>query len=88
MDSKFEMGLVGELSYFLGLQVKQVKDYTSISQSKYTKKLMEELGMKGAKKKKTPKAICLKLAKEQEVSIEQSIQKHYRQLVVPYSHQT
>jgi hypothetical protein len=72
MDSKFEMVLVGELSHFLGLQVKQVKDSTSISQSKYTKKLMEELGMKGAKKKKTPKAICLKLAKEQEVLIEPS----------------
>jgi hypothetical protein len=31
MDSKFAMVLVGELSYFLGLQIKQMENFTSIS---------------------------------------------------------
>jgi hypothetical protein len=70
MDYKLATILIGELSYFLGLQVRQMENSTSISQCKYTKRLMGELRMKGAKKKRTPKAIYLKLAKDQEVSIE------------------
>jgi hypothetical protein len=64
MDSKFAMVLVSELSYFLGLQIKQMENFISISQSRYAGKLMRELEMKGPKKKKTPIAIQLKLAKE------------------------
>jgi hypothetical protein len=37
MQSEFEMSLVGELSYFLGLQIKQMEDSIFISQSKYAK---------------------------------------------------
>jgi hypothetical protein len=78
LDSKFAMVLVGELSYFLGLQVKQMEGSTFISQSKYTKKLVEELGMNGATCKKKPETTHLKLAKEQEVSIEPS---QYRSMI-------
>jgi hypothetical protein len=35
MQSEFEMSLVGELTYFLGLQIKQMEDSIFISQSKY-----------------------------------------------------
>ena len=35
MQSKFEMSLVGELTYFLGLQLKQMDDSIFISQSKF-----------------------------------------------------
>ncbi|RVX03550.1 hypothetical protein CK203_027837 [Vitis vinifera] len=34
MKSEFEMSMVGELTYFLGFQVKQLKDEIFLSQSK------------------------------------------------------
>jgi hypothetical protein len=54
MTKKFEMSMMGELSYFLGFQVKQLKDGTFISQTKYTQDLIKRFGMKDAKPAKTP----------------------------------
>ncbi|KAK6153379.1 hypothetical protein DH2020_013018 [Rehmannia glutinosa] len=45
MQGKFEMSMMGELTFFLGLQVKQLKDGTFISQTKYTRDLMKKFGM-------------------------------------------
>jgi hypothetical protein len=45
---------MGELNYFLGFQVKQLKDDTFISQTKYTQDLIKRFGMKDAKPAKTP----------------------------------
>jgi hypothetical protein len=53
MTQKFEMSMMGELTYFLGFQVKQLKDSTFISQTKYTQDL-KRFGMKDAKLAKTP----------------------------------
>ena len=41
MSTEFEMSMVGELSYFLGLQVKQMDDGIFISQYKYAKDLFK-----------------------------------------------
>jgi hypothetical protein len=54
MTQKFEMSMMGELNYFLGFQVKQLKDGTFISQTKYTQDLLKRFGMKDAKPTKTP----------------------------------
>jgi hypothetical protein len=54
MMQKFEMSMMGELTYFLGFQVKQLKDGTFISQMKYTQDLLKRFGMKDAKPVKTP----------------------------------
>jgi hypothetical protein len=54
MTQKFEMSMMGELNYFLGFQVKQLKDDTFISQTKYTQDLLKRFGMKDAKPAKTP----------------------------------
>ena len=40
MTSTFEMSMVGDLNYFLGLQIKQLKDGIFFSQSKYAKNLV------------------------------------------------
>jgi hypothetical protein len=48
------MSMMGELNYFLGFQVKQLKDDTFISQTKYTQDLLKRFGMKDAKPAKTP----------------------------------
>ncbi|KAK6143271.1 hypothetical protein DH2020_023619 [Rehmannia glutinosa] len=45
MQGKFEMSMMGELTFFLGLQVKQLKDGTFISQTKYTRDLMKKFSM-------------------------------------------
>jgi hypothetical protein len=54
MTQKFEMSMMGELSYFPGFQVKQLKDGTFISQTKYMQDLIKRFGMKDAKPVKTP----------------------------------
>jgi hypothetical protein len=44
MTQKFEMSMMGELTYFLGFQVRQLKDDTFLSQTKYTKIFSRGLG--------------------------------------------
>jgi hypothetical protein len=41
MMQNFEMSMMGELNYFLGFQVKQLKEGTFISQMKYTQDLLK-----------------------------------------------
>ncbi|CAM8936959.1 unnamed protein product [Rhodiola kirilowii] len=48
------MSMVGELKYFLGLQVAQGEDGTRIHQQKYIKEIMKKFGMKSAKTCATP----------------------------------
>jgi hypothetical protein len=50
------MSMIGELSFFLGLQVKQTKDETFICQSKYVNDLLKRFGMDNSKSIKTPMA--------------------------------
>jgi hypothetical protein len=57
MSREFEMSMIGELSFFLGLQVKQTKDGTFICQSKYVNDLLNRFGMDNAKPMKTPMTI-------------------------------
>ena len=44
MKKDFKMNMVEELTFFLGLQVKQRKDGTFISQEKYAKNLVKKFG--------------------------------------------
>jgi hypothetical protein len=46
--------MMGELNYFLGFQVKQLKEGTFISQTNYTQDLLKRFGMKDAKPATTP----------------------------------
>jgi hypothetical protein len=54
MESEFEMSMIGELSYFLGLQIKQLKNGIFVSQGKYIKDMLKKFGMKDAKAISTP----------------------------------
>ena len=45
MQSKFEMSAMGELTYFLGLQVKQMLKGTFIHQSKYVNDLLTKFDL-------------------------------------------
>jgi hypothetical protein len=54
MMHKFEMSMMGGLNYFLGFQLKQLKEGTFISQTKYTQDFLKRFGMKDAKPAKMP----------------------------------
>ncbi|KAK6138999.1 hypothetical protein DH2020_027258 [Rehmannia glutinosa] len=58
---KFEMSMMGELTFFLGLQVKQLKDGTFISQTKYTRDLMKKFGMEEKSSVKIPMNTSVKM---------------------------
>ncbi len=45
MESEFQMSMMGELTFFLGIQVKQMKQGTFVHQAKYTNDLMKKFNM-------------------------------------------
>jgi hypothetical protein len=45
MKNEFQMSMMGELTFFLGIQVKQMKEGIFIHQAKYTKDLMKKFNM-------------------------------------------
>ncbi|KAJ9535627.1 hypothetical protein OSB04_un001233 [Centaurea solstitialis] len=54
MHKKFKMSSMGELTFFLGLQVKQKTDGIFINQSKYVATMLQKFGMNDAKPASTP----------------------------------
>jgi hypothetical protein len=54
MVSEFQMSMMGELNFFLGIQVKQMKQGTFVHQTKYTKDLMKKFNMAELKPVSTP----------------------------------
>ena len=60
------MSMMGELSYFLGLQVKQLEEGTFINQSKYARELIKKFGMEKCSPTATPMSSSLKLDKDEE----------------------
>ena len=45
MKKEFEMSMVGELTFFLGLQVKQKKEGIFVSQEKYARNIVKKFGL-------------------------------------------
>jgi hypothetical protein len=54
MTKRFEMSMMGKLKFFLGFQIKQLKDGTLISQTKYTNDMLKKFDMNNTKPIKTP----------------------------------
>jgi hypothetical protein len=54
MANGFEMSMTRELSYFLSLQIKKLKNGTFVSQDKYIKDMLKKFGMEDAKGISTP----------------------------------
>lgn len=76
MHSEFEMSLVGDLTYFLGLQVKQMEDNIFVTQSKYAKNIVRKFGLNNASHKRTLVATHLNLSKDENiVDVNQSLYK-------------
>ncbi|GJS18822.1 retrovirus-related pol polyprotein from transposon TNT 1-94 [Tanacetum coccineum] len=66
MDDEFEMSMMGELNFFLGLQIKQMKDGIFFNQSKYIKEMLKKFGLEESKPMKTPMSSDTKLMKDEE----------------------
>jgi hypothetical protein len=49
MANEFEISMIGELSYFLSLQNKQLKNGIFVSQGKYIKDMLKKFGMINSK---------------------------------------
>ena len=65
MQSEFEMSTMGELNFFLGLQIKQTKTGIFVNQSKYCKELIHIFGMENAKHMATPMSTACYLDKNE-----------------------
>nr|GEW79039.1 copia protein [Tanacetum cinerariifolium] len=66
MHDEFEMSMMGELNFFLGLQSKQMEDGIFFNQSKYIKEMLKKFGREDSKPMKTPMSSDTKLTKDEE----------------------
>jgi hypothetical protein len=62
MKQEFEMSMMGELTYFLGMQVKQTSKGIFISEAKYTKDLVKHFGLDGKIHARTPMSTNVKIS--------------------------
>ena len=60
----FEMSMVGELTYFLGLQVKQMNLGIYINQAKYARNLVKRFGLDNVAHARTPMVANAKLTND------------------------
>nr|GEV31135.1 zf-CCHC domain-containing protein/UBN2 domain-containing protein [Tanacetum cinerariifolium] len=66
MHDEFEMSMMGELNFFLGLPIKQMKDKIFFNQSKYIKEMLKKFGLEDSKPTKTSMLTKIKLTKDDE----------------------
>ncbi|GJR63222.1 retrovirus-related pol polyprotein from transposon TNT 1-94 [Tanacetum coccineum] len=66
MHDEFEMSMMGELNFFLGLQIKQMEDGIFFNQSKYIKEMLKKFSLEESKPMKTPMSSDTKLMKDEE----------------------
>jgi hypothetical protein len=80
MQSEFEMSLLGELSFFLGLQIHQRNQGIFISQTKYIKEMLKRFRMEDCKPVITPMQTSCKLSKDDDSK--STDQRQYRSMIV------
>ncbi|GJT79986.1 putative ribonuclease H-like domain-containing protein [Tanacetum coccineum] len=68
MKSRFQMSSMGELTFFLGLQVKQKEDGIFISQDKYVADILKKFDFANVKTASTPIETQKPLVKDEEAS--------------------
>ncbi|GKB23477.1 retrovirus-related pol polyprotein from transposon TNT 1-94 [Tanacetum coccineum] len=68
MHNEFEMSMMGELNFLLGLQIKQMEDGIFFNQSKYIKEMLKKFGLEDYKPMKTLVSSDTKLTKDEELS--------------------
>jgi hypothetical protein len=79
MQNEFEMSLLGELSFFLGLQIRQRNQGIFISQTKYIREMLKRFGMEDCKPVTTPMQTSCKLRKDDDSK--STDQRQYRSMI-------
>jgi len=64
MHGEFDMSLMGELTFFLGLQIKQTRDGIFLSQTKYARELLKKFDMQDCKLISTPMTSTISIDKD------------------------
>jgi hypothetical protein len=73
------MSMMGELTFFLGIQVKQMKQGTFVHQAKYTKDLMKKFNMSKLKPVSTPMSSAASLGPDEDDNAVD--QREYRSMI-------
>jgi murein endopeptidase len=79
MSREFEMSMMGEMQFFLGLQIKKSKEGTFVHQAKYTKDIVWKFKMEDSKAMTTPMSTITALDADEEG--EHVDQKEYRIMI-------
>jgi hypothetical protein len=79
MESEFQISMMGELTFFLGIQVKQMKQGTFVHHDKYTKDLMKKFNMAELKHVSTPISFATSLDPDEDA--ETVDQREYRSMI-------
>jgi hypothetical protein len=79
MRKEFEMSMMGELQFFLGLQIKQAKEGTFVHQAKYTKDILKKFKMDDSKPLSTPMSTTTALDTDEDG--EPMDQKEYQSMI-------
>jgi isopentenyldiphosphate isomerase len=79
IESEFQMSMMGELNFFLGIQVKQTKQGTFVHQVKYTKDLMTKFNMAELKPVSTPMSSAASLGPDEDNEVVD--QREYRSMI-------
>jgi hypothetical protein len=66
MEKEFQMSMMGELIFFLGIQVKQMKQGTFVHQAKYMKDLIKKFNMSEIKPVSTPMSMATLLGPDED----------------------
>jgi hypothetical protein len=79
MESELQISMMGELTIFLGIQVKQMKQGTFVHQAKHTKDLMKKFNMAELKPVSTPMSTATSLGPDEDG--EAVDQRDYRSMI-------
>jgi hypothetical protein len=79
MEKEFQMSMMEELTFFLGIQVKQMKQGTFVHQAKYTKDLMKKFNMVELKPVSTPMSMATSLDPDKNDEVVD--QREYRSII-------
>jgi hypothetical protein len=79
MEIEFQMSMMGELTFFLGIQVKQTKKGTFVHQAKYMKDLIKKFNMAELKPMSTPMSSTASLGSDEDD--EAVDQREYRSMI-------
>jgi hypothetical protein len=79
MHNEFEMSLLGEISFFLGLQIRQRNQGIFISQTKYIREMLKRFRMEDCKPVITHMQTNCKLSKDDD--LKSTYQRKYRSMI-------